>query len=46
MVNTSLIPLVIPPFLKSGNEASIRVTKIFKSHIEQQYDKQVSCSII
>jgi hypothetical protein len=27
------------PFRESGNEASIRVPSMFKSHIQQQYDK-------
>jgi hypothetical protein len=34
------------PFWESGNETSIRVPRMFKSHVQQQYDKQVSCSII
>jgi hypothetical protein len=34
------------PFRESRNEASIRVPRMFKSHIQQQYDKHVLCSII
>jgi hypothetical protein len=32
------------PFRDSGNEASIRVPRMFHSHILQQYDKQIPCS--
>jgi hypothetical protein len=31
------------PFREIGNEASIRVPKMFKSHAWQQYDKQMQC---
>jgi hypothetical protein len=34
------------PFRESGNEASIRVPGMFKSHVQQQYDKHVWYSII
>jgi hypothetical protein len=34
------------PFWESGNEASIRVPRMFKSHVQQQYDKQVPCLIM
>jgi hypothetical protein len=33
-------------FQESGNEASIRVPRMFKSHVHQQYNKHVPCSII
>jgi hypothetical protein len=33
-------------FQESRNEASIRVPRMFKSHLQQQYDKHVPCSII
>jgi hypothetical protein len=33
-------------FRESGNETSIRVPRMFKSHVQQQYDKHVPCSII
>jgi hypothetical protein len=31
------------PFREIGNEASIRVPRMFKSHAWQQYDKQMQC---
>jgi hypothetical protein len=31
------------PFRERGNEASIRVSRMFKSHAWQQYDKQMQC---
>jgi hypothetical protein len=31
------------PFRERGNEASIRVPRMFKSHAWQQYDKQMKC---
>jgi hypothetical protein len=31
------------PFQERGNEASIRVPRMFKSHAWQQYDKQMQC---
>jgi hypothetical protein len=31
------------PFREIGNEASIRVPRMFKSHTWQQYDKQMQC---
>jgi hypothetical protein len=31
------------PFREKGNEASIRVPRMFKSHAWQQYDKQMQC---
>jgi hypothetical protein len=31
------------PFRERGNEASIRVPRMFKSHAWQQYDKQMQC---
>jgi hypothetical protein len=31
------------PFREIGNEASIRVPGMFKSHDWQQYDKQMQC---
>jgi hypothetical protein len=31
------------PFGERGNEASIRVPRLFKSHVWQQYDKQMKC---
>jgi hypothetical protein len=31
------------PFREIGNEASIRVSRMFKSHAWQQYDKQMQC---
>jgi hypothetical protein len=31
------------PFQERGNEASIRVPRMFKSHVWQQYDKQMHC---
>jgi hypothetical protein len=31
------------PFQERGNEASIRVPRMFKSHTWQQYDKQMQC---
>jgi hypothetical protein len=31
------------PFFEIGNEASIRVPRMFKSHAWQQYDKQMQC---
>jgi hypothetical protein len=34
------------PFRESGNEASIRVLRMFKSCVHQQYDKHVPCSIL
>jgi hypothetical protein len=34
------------PFHDSGNEASIRVPRMFNSHVQQQYDKQMPYSII
>jgi hypothetical protein len=34
------------PFRESGNETFIRVPRMFKSHVQQQHDKQVPCSII
>jgi hypothetical protein len=30
-------------FQERGNEASIRVPRMFKSHVWQQYDKQMHC---
>jgi hypothetical protein len=30
-------------FREKGNEASIRVPRMFKSHAWQQYDKQMQC---
>jgi hypothetical protein len=34
------------PFSENGNEASIRVSRMFKSHVQKKYDKQVPHSII
>jgi hypothetical protein len=34
------------PFRDSRNEASIRVPRMFHSHVWQQYDKQIPCSVI
>jgi hypothetical protein len=34
------------PFRDSENEASIRVPRMFHSHVQQQYDKQIPCSVI
>jgi hypothetical protein len=34
------------PFQESGNKASICVPMMFKSHVQQQYDKQAPCSIV
>jgi hypothetical protein len=34
------------PFRDSRNEASIRVPRMFHSHVYQQYDKQIPCSVI
>jgi hypothetical protein len=34
------------PFWEKGNEDSIRMPRMFKSHVQQQYDKQMPCSII
>jgi hypothetical protein len=34
------------PFRDSGSEASIRVPRMFHSHVSQQYDKQIPCSVI
>jgi hypothetical protein len=34
------------PFRENGNKASIRMPRLFKSHVQQQYDKHVPCSII
>jgi hypothetical protein len=34
------------PFRDSRNEASIRVPRMFHSHVQQQYDKQMSCLVI
>jgi hypothetical protein len=31
------------PFRERGNEASIRVLRMFKSYAWQQYDKQMQC---
>jgi hypothetical protein len=31
------------PFRERGNEASIRVPRMFKSHAWKQYDKQIKC---
>jgi hypothetical protein len=31
------------PFQEIGNEASIRVPRMFQSHAWQQYDKQMQC---
>jgi hypothetical protein len=31
------------PFRERGNEASIRVPRMFKSHAWQQHDKQMHC---
>jgi hypothetical protein len=31
------------PVLKSRTEASIHVPRMFKSHAQQQYDKQMKC---
>jgi hypothetical protein len=39
-------PLCHAPFQESGNKASICVPRMFKSHVQEQYDKQVACSII
>jgi hypothetical protein len=40
------VPLCDTPFRDSGNEASKRVTRMFNSHVQQQYDKQMPYSII
>jgi hypothetical protein len=44
----SLYPLTQchTPFRDSRNEASIRVPRMFHSHVWQQYDKQIPCSVI
>jgi hypothetical protein len=31
------------PFQERGNETTIRVPRMFKSHVCQQYDKQMHC---
>jgi hypothetical protein len=36
-----LIPLCHTPVLRNRTEASIRVPRMFKSHVWQQYDKQM-----
>jgi hypothetical protein len=38
-----LMQLCHTPFREIGNEASIRVPRMFKSHAWQQYDKQMQC---
>jgi hypothetical protein len=38
-----LLLLCHTPFQERGNEASIRVPRMFKSHAWQQYDKQMQC---
>jgi hypothetical protein len=46
LVTINLVPLQRPchtPFQEIGNEASIRVPRMFKSHAWQQYDKQMQC---
>jgi hypothetical protein len=37
------VPRCHTPFREIGNEASIRVPRMFKSHAWQQYDKQMQC---
>jgi transposase InsO family protein len=37
------LPYCHTPFREIGNEASIRVPRMFKSHAWQQYDKQMQC---
>jgi hypothetical protein len=36
-------PTCHTPFREIGNEASLRVPRMFKSHAWQQYDKQMQC---
>jgi hypothetical protein len=41
--NVSVVNKCHTPFRERGNEASIRVPRMFKSHAWQQYDKQMQC---
>jgi hypothetical protein len=43
LVAKRLEPPCHTPFRERGNEASIRVPRMFKSHAWQQYDKQMQC---
>jgi hypothetical protein len=38
--------MVSYPVPRNRNEVSIRVPRMFNSHVQQQYYKQVPCSII
>jgi hypothetical protein len=42
-INTMVLPSCHTPFRERGNETSIRVPRMFKSHAWQQYDKQMQC---